>query len=130
VAQTILTLTGQSHLRPGQQIRMRVVGKDFSLPSSKATTLALILNELVQNAVEHGFPHRDEGWLEVRIAQDGPQIRVEVVNDGDPVPADFDIKQANSLGLQIVDSLTQNDLGGRFTLGSDQLTRASVEFSI
>ncbi len=130
VAQTILTLTGQSHLRPGQHLRMRVVGEDIWLPSSKATTLALILNELVQNAVEHGFAERDQGLLEVRIDRDQTQVRVEVVNDGDPVPPGFDVRKTNSLGLQIVGSLTQNDLGGRFTLASDEVTRASVTFTI
>jgi len=129
VAETILTLTGSSLLRSSQQVRMRVTGDDVSLPSSKATSLALILNELVQNAVEHGFRDREEGSLEVRIHHEGPRISVEVVNDGAPVAAGFDVKQSSNLGLQIVESLTQNDLGGRFTLQTDDLTYARVVFA-
>jgi two-component system, sensor histidine kinase PdtaS len=130
VAQTILTLTGRSHLRPGQQIAMRVCGDEVSLPSSKASSVALILNELIQNAVEHGFQNQDEGFLEVRISNEYPHVRMEIVNDGDPLPSDFDPKRSGSLGLQIVETLTQNDLGGRFTLGSGTFTSAAVLFSL
>lgn len=136
VAQTILTLTGRSLLRPGQRITMRVVGDEISLPASKASSVALILNELIHNAVEHGFETMDEGMLEVRIrsqkppASPLPEIVMEVVNDGAPVPPGFDPKQSDSLGLQIVGTLTQNDLGGRFTLLTDELTRATVTFGL
>lgn len=130
VAETILNLTGQSLLRPSQVVRMRVTGDDVSLPSSKATSLALILNELVHNALEHGFAACERGLLEIRIRNKTPQVSVEVVNDGAPVPPGFDPKQSDSLGLQIVESLAQNDLGGRFTLSTDELTRATVLFSL
>jgi len=129
VAETILNLTGQSLLRPGQEIRMRVDSDDIPLPSSKATSIALILNELVQNAVEHGFRERERGNLEVRVRRDDNQVSIEVSNDGEPVPPGFDPKESRSLGLQIVDSLAQNDLGGRFTLRTDDVTRACVVFS-
>jgi two-component sensor histidine kinase len=128
VAETILSLTGRSLLRPNQRVAMRVYGGDVALPSAKATTIALILNELIHNALEHGFADRDEGLLEVRIDREGTQVRVQVVNDGTPVPPNFDPTQSNSLGLQIVNSLAQNDLGGRFSLGTDDFTRATVVF--
>jgi two-component sensor histidine kinase len=130
VSETILSLTGRSLLRPGQRIEMRVTGSDVLLPSSRATTLALILNELVHNALEHGFENRDSGSLEVRIGNEGPLVNVEVINDGEPVPPGFDPKLSSSLGLQIVASLTQNDLGGRFTLKTDELTRAAILFPV
>lgn len=129
VAQTILTLTGRTHLRPDQHVEMRVSGDDVSVPSSRATSVALILNELVQNAVEHGFQHRERGTLEVKITAQDARIQVEVSNDGEPVPSGFDPMKSGSLGLQIVESLTQNDLGGRFTLHTDGVTHATVVFS-
>ncbi len=109
---------------------MRVLGDDVGLPSSKATSVALILNELVHNALEHGFRERERGLLEVRISNTRPQITVEVRNDGEPVPPGFDPRLSDRLGLQIVSSLAQNDLGGRFTLHTDDLTRATVTFSV
>jgi two-component sensor histidine kinase len=55
---------------------------------------------------------------------------MEIANDGEPVPPGFDPHRSDSLGLQIVETLTQNDLGGRFTLHTDDLTRATVLFSL
>lgn len=128
-AETILSLTARSLLRPNQHVQLRVTGEDLWLPSSRASSVALILNELVQNAVEHGLRNRDEGLIEVHISRHDGQVMMEVINDGDPVPEGFDPKQSGSLGLQIVETLAQNDLGGRFSLSTTNLTHASVVFS-
>jgi two-component sensor histidine kinase len=129
VASTIMTLTSQSHLRPGHRIETRVEGSDVILPSHKATSLALILNELIQNAIEHGFESRTDGHLVVRLSAVDSQVRLEVTNDGAPLPTSFDPRHTNSLGLQIVGSLAREDLGGRFTLETrDSLTCATVLF--
>ncbi len=130
VADTILALTGRSLFRPGQDVRLLVTGDDVSLPASKASSVALVLNELVQNAEEHGLRGRDAGYIEVRVRRDQDEVTLEVVNDGHPVPPDFDPRESDSLGLQIVATLTQNDLGGRFDLYSDDLTRAVVTFPL
>jgi two-component system, sensor histidine kinase PdtaS len=130
VAQTILTLTGRSLLRPGQQIAMTVTGDEVLLPASKASSLALVLNELVHNALEHGFERREQGSLEVRVRREDGTVTVQVINDGEPVPSGFDAKQSESLGLQIVETLAQNDLGGRFSLSTTDLTRAEVTFGL
>jgi signal transduction protein with GAF and PtsI domain len=128
VAETIMTLTTQSLLQPHHQIQTAIEGSDVLLASNKATSVALILNELIQNAIEHGFQTRTVGSLIVRLSQTDSQVRLEVVNDGTPLPRDFDPKHSPSLGLQIVDALAREDLGGRFTLASDGRTRATVVF--
>jgi len=128
VAETIMTLTSQSLFRPEHSIRTRVEGDEIWLPSNKATSVALILNELIHNAIEHGFEQRLEGTLNVTLKQDKENVRVEVVNDGTPLPAGFDPRANPSLGLQIVDSLARDDLGGRFTLTSDGCTFAAIVF--
>jgi len=132
VAETILMLTGRSLIQPEQRVELRVNGEDISLPSSKASSVALVLNELVQNAEEHGIRGRDSGRIEVRIRRQDGHVVMEVVNDGNPIPPDFDVKQSDSLGLQIVATLTQNDLGGRFRLYADEtdFTHAEVAFPI
>jgi two-component sensor histidine kinase len=134
IAESILTHTGRGMLPAGRQVAMRVVGDDVTLPSSKATSVALVLNELVHNAVEHGLGEGCGTLLEVRLACRRPApgspaaVTVEVVNDGARIPPGFDPRSSDRLGLQIVARLAQNDLGGRFTLSSDTLTRATVTF--
>jgi two-component sensor histidine kinase/putative methionine-R-sulfoxide reductase with GAF domain len=128
VSETIMNLTSQSLFRPNHRITTSITGPDITLPSHKATSVALILNELIQNAIEHGFEDRTTGSLAVTLTEKDGRITLEVVNDGAPLPRGFDPKQSRSLGLQIVDSLAREDLGGRFTLASGDRTRATVSF--
>jgi two-component sensor histidine kinase len=128
VCETIMTLTSHSLFRPGHRISTSVSGAEIMLPSHKATSVALILNELIQNAIEHGFEDRMEGSLAVSLTETERRITLEVVNDGAPLPRGFDPKQSKSLGLQIVESLARGDLAGRFTLSSGDRTRATVTF--
>ena len=131
VAEQIIQATAQGILAPGKHIAMRIEGPDILLPSSKATSVALILNELVQNALEHGFgPGMDDGEIRITLAEEPKIITLEVANDGTPLPDGFDIRKTDSLGLQIVESLVRGDLQGRFLLTSDgSQTVANIVFA-
>src|SRR4029078_3246819 len=53
-------------LDPRHDVRIDVAGESFALPPQQATSCALALNELLQNAVEHGFAGRDRGSIDGR----------------------------------------------------------------
>lgn len=128
VAENILAATRQGLVAPGKHIETSLEGPDFMLTPAKATSVALILNELVQNAVEHGFEHIDSGRLDVLLEMDPREIRLTVTNDGLPLPEGFDVHKNRNLGLQIVENLVRDDLHGRFTLTSADRITASVVF--
>ena len=120
VAEQIIQATAQGILAPNKHIAMKIEGPDILLPSSQATSVALILNELVQNAVEHGFGDgMDDGEIRITLAEDPKFVTLSVSNDGTPLPDGFDIRKTDSLGLQIVESLVRGDLQGRFTLTNE-----------
>lgn len=100
----------------------------ISLSSKKATTLALILNELVSNAVKHAFSERTSGRLQVRLVQadDGLALRVE--DDGPGLPEGFDLASHSKVGLQVVRTLAERDLGGKLILSSGPGLAAVVCF--
>jgi two-component system, sensor histidine kinase PdtaS len=83
------------------------------LPPEVATPLALVLVELVQNAVEHGLGGRD-GTVGVLVRR-GAGLRVEVHDDGAGLPAGFG-PGTEGLGLQIVRTLVEGELGGSLAL--------------
>jgi two-component sensor histidine kinase len=116
VAESILHATQQSVVPPGKTIRTRVEGDDFILPLNKATSMALVLNELVQNAVEHGFKTLNDGRIEICLEEQPKQLRLRVINDGEALPPGFTPRSADSLGLSIVETLVRGDLHGSFTL--------------
>jgi two-component sensor histidine kinase len=134
LADTILSATARGLLPDARRVDISVKGDDFLLPSGQATYVALILNELIQNAVEHGLnPSTGSGpmgrELTVLVSQDEDTITLDVTNDGQPLPADFDPRRDRNLGLRIVESLVRDNLLGEFTLTyADGRTHSKVTF--
>ena len=81
-----------------------------------ATPLAMVLNELLLNAVEHGFPVREEsddlGEVVISAHRFRRQLHVTVADNGKGLPDDFVLDSADRLGLQIVRTLAQGELRG------------------
>lgn len=97
---------------PNQALRIEVYGEPIHLPSKEATSLALAVNELVQNAVEHAFIGRTAGHIAVSLGRAPDQWIVVVADDGSGLPADY----RPGLGLEIVHTLIADDLRGTLTV--------------
>jgi two-component system, sensor histidine kinase PdtaS len=93
-----------------------------------ATPLAMVLNELLQNAVEHAFP--DTGGHVRLVVRRSPQaLTVVVADDGQGLPPGFDAGAGTSLGLSIVRTLVEGELAGRLEVGGNAEGGASVTFT-
>ena len=78
------------------------------LYADRAISLALIVNELVTNAVKHAFPNGHEGHIFVRLVrQDANTALVSVRDDGIGLPPDFDLGMGKGLGMRIVTALAK-----------------------
>ncbi len=97
-------------------VRTSRVGAFGELDAEVATPLAMALTELLQNAVEHGFGAEGSGAIVLRVERTATRLRVEVVDDGRGVSADFDPAQGEGLGLTIVTTLVA-ELGGTLRIG-------------
>ena len=107
------------------RVTVAVEGDDLYLPSQPATSLALAVNELVQNAIEHAFP-QGSGRIAIRLGHRDGQCFIEVEDDGVGMrPA---APGEESLGLQIVRALATEDLHGALTLESGAGTRVVITF--
>jgi len=88
-----------------------VTSGEFGLvPAEDATALALVLTELVTNAVEHGFADRTSGLVEVHAERDRDHLVVTVTDDGAGLPEGQG--PGSGLGTQIVQALVINELRG------------------
>lgn len=123
----------QGMLDPDRTIRLELTGDSIYLPSRQATACSLIINELLQNALEHGFEQKREGVVHINLEDDGEEVIINVVDDGDGIPEGFQLDQAESLGLQIVKILVQDDLKGEIQLekgiGNGEGTSVKIIFS-
>lgn len=110
VLERITQTTAESMLRPDQDVRIEIVGESLPLPSRAATALTLVVNELVQNALEHAFVDRQVGRVEVSLGRSPDELIVLVRDNGRGLPPDLNY----GLGLELTTTLITEDLHGGF----------------
>jgi two-component sensor histidine kinase len=118
IARQIAATTGELSA-PEARITPGLSGKFGMLPATVATPLALVLTELLHNAVQHGLALPGGpavGTLEITACRGADQLTVTVADNGAGFPAGFDLEQATSLGLQIVRTLVVGELGGTLAI--------------
>ncbi len=86
--------------------------------SEKAVPLAIAANELIHNAIDHGFHKQPRGTLVVGTGIENGRLHVYIKNNGHPLPDDFSTKTFD-LGLQIVRNLAEIELKGEFGLKNE-----------
>lgn len=116
VCQRIVNQVKQVTLGPEQQIEISVQGPNVRLPAAQATPTAMVVNELLLNAMEHGVGDRTHGHIQIQLSDLGNAVRIAVLDDGKGLPSDFDPNMSNSLGLQIVHTLVTDDLKGQLQI--------------
>lgn len=115
VARKIAMIVQSNLVSPEMSIRFRVGAIPWFLPTEEATTLAIVLNELIANAIEHGFEGRERGEIRISAAREGDHLVVRVADDGTGLPEDQS-RTDEGLGLQLVSGLVETGLRGTFTL--------------
>lgn len=127
LAERIGETIGQDLSGPGRRIAIEVRGEPLWLPSKQATSLVLVLSELVTNALEHAFDGQ-AGTVRITLGTHGQEVVVTVEDDGRGLPQGFDPERDAHLGLRIVQELVFRDLQGTFQLEGRGGTRAEVRF--
>ncbi len=92
-----------------------------------AIPCGLIVNELVSNAIKHGFAGRTKGNVKIGFGKDGEKYVLTVANDGERFPEDVDINDSATLGLELVTSLAKQ-LKGSIGMSSGDVTEFRLEF--
>jgi PAS domain S-box-containing protein len=114
-----------------ERIRLDVeVGKVF-LSIDQAVPCGLIVNELVSNALKHGFPRGRKQGGTIRISMqkhNGSEIHMIVEDDGVGLPEGFDIRETDSLGMRLITILVEDQLDGAVQLDSGEYTRFCIRF--
>ena len=105
------------------------------LVSEQATPLAMVLTELLQNAVEHGYAAEGDGpgldgEIVVAVRRLDHHLDVTIDDDGGGLPPDFELDTSPSLGLSIVKTLVESELGGHLTLGASPAGGTRAELAI
>lgn len=118
----------ESYGLSSRQVRIGIQALDVKLPINEAIPCGLIVNELVSNALKHGFPEDRRGTVMVEISQDTEQVvKLSISDDGQGIPLDMDLSKSESLGLQLVNLLTRQ-LHGQLDVQRRDPTRFTLRF--
>jgi len=112
------------------QLRIERKGELGSLESRMATPLSLVVTELMHNALEHGLAEQGS-VLSIELQRYSNECVINITDDGVGLPAGFDLATSSNLGLQIVRTLTENELNGVLKLESTASgTQANLRFPL
>jgi two-component sensor histidine kinase len=127
IVRPLARLVEDTSSSPDLQIRFVVDGDAGELPGEVATPLAVVLNELMQNAVDHAFAEGvSAGKVHVLLGRDADHVTMEVRDTGTGLPDRFSLEESRGLGLTIVQALVTGELGGSIEMRSDDGTSVRV----
>lgn len=109
-------------------IDINVIGEDFQIDSDRATSISLIINELIQNSYDHGFKDKEKGHIYVIVEGNSDKKQMAVIDNGVGFKEDTSSK---SLGLTIVKSYVKDKLRGEISIdSSDRGTKVKIDFKM
>lgn len=113
IVRPLLRLVEEGLQSTDRPVKFNVQGDGGRLPATIATPLSVVILELLQNAVDHGFPEGSAGGsVLVTLSHDDKSLEIRVTDNGRGLRSDFDIKAATGLGLSIVRTLVTTELAG------------------
>jgi len=111
------------------KIILKTTVKGVSLGINLAIPCGLLINELISNSFKHAFPKAARGKVEVSLLSPKKgQIELIVSDNGVGIPKDWDFRKTKSLGLQLVDTLVKDQLGGEIELDRSAGTKFKIKF--
>ena len=119
-----------SHGMDPAKISLNTVSNDIIILNlDSAISCGLIINELITNSLKYAFPEDRGGEIRVEFGcLDDGQLEMRVSDDGVGIPKNFDFRQSDTLGIQIVKALAEHQLGGTVKMDSAEGTKFRIRF--
>lgn len=103
---------------------------DVDIEMDRAVSLALIMSELLTNAVKYAFKDCAQNQIALTVSADEQEFQISISDNGVGIPAGFDIVGANGFGLRIVDSLVKQLSGSLSLIPQDRGTGFMIKFPV
>jgi len=110
-----------------RRIKLNMEMEDVLFNIDTAVPCGLIINELVSNSLKHAFPEGKEGEITIKLQSTDSKYMLIISDNGIGFPKDLDFKNTESLGLQLVNSLT-GQIDGKIELDRSHGTEFKIIF--
>ncbi len=108
-------------------LKMDIDSVSFGIDT--AIPCGLIINELVSNSLKYAFPEDRKGEIKIALRRtDRNEVELVVSDDGVGIPEDLDFRNTESLGLQLVSGLAEDQLQGKIKLNRAKGTEFRIRF--
>jgi two-component sensor histidine kinase/ligand-binding sensor domain-containing protein len=116
----------RSYLLNTTLINIRYSIRDINISSDSATTIGLIVNELVTNSFKHAFPENTEGTILISLNRTGAgYLHLKISDNGTGLKEPYEKESVNTLGLKVVEILAKQ-YKGTFSIYNNNGTTAEV----
>lgn len=113
-----------------QKVNFSLDIDNLQLELSYALPIGLILNEAITNAIKHAFTGKEDATIIVRLKrQPFNQCFLLIADTGRGLPADFNSKQSHSMGMSLMQGLTE-DINGAFSIRNNNGTEINISFAL
>jgi two-component sensor histidine kinase len=132
IVRPLLRLVEEGLQSADRPVKFSVIGDGGRLPATIATPLSVVILELLQNAVDHGFPEGSKGGsvLVILGQSDDGQLNVRVINNGQGLKSDFEMAKVTGLGLSIVRTLVTTELAGTIQMRGATVADSTKDLKI
>lgn len=119
----------QKTVSEDKQLRFNINCSEVQLNVNQAIPAALIINEMLNNSVEHAFKNTQNGSINISISRKQNDLTICIKDDGQGLPANFKLSEHSSMGLTIVRTLLKQ-LNADYSLHSKHGTTFSFTFAL
>lgn len=116
-----------SYAADAARIQLRIQAPAVLFSMSAAIPLALVVNELITNALKHAYPNGRRGEIRVHLTQDDGETILTISDDGVGIPEHLHLDTSPTLGLQLVRLLSEQ-LRGTLIVERARPTRFTLRF--
>lgn len=110
-----------------QNIKFKNNVSNIKLSVDTAVPCGLIINELVSNSLKHAFKGKENCELQIDMQYDsGESIILQVSDNGKGIPENFNILESSTLGMKLVQNLT-NQIYGTVEFYNDNGTTVKIK---
>ena len=126
VAAKVVDLVRRGLVGDESRVAVAVSGATGEVDARTATSLAVVVAELVHNALEHAFAPGTPGAVRLDLRRADGELELAVSDDGRGLPPGFDPAATTNLGLAIVRALVEDDLHGTLAISGGDGTTVTV----
>ena len=113
------------------KVNLKIEAANVMISVKQASSLGLIVNELITNSLKYAFPDDRKGEIVLKLKLEREkEVELTVSDNGVGIPEGLDLQNADSLGLKLVKAIVENQLDGSIDIESNNGTKFTIKFNI